>query len=277
MGFFKCLALMSIRVTVGQTPLHWACAHDNPAAVLALLQMPGIFVNSMDIEGNSPIMEAAKMCSRKSLEIMLADPRVEVVRRVEEIVGKTRMTTLEEMQEMRRRIKEERLKRMRAQKMEDPICTLKWIVELNQKIEEIGKSFEEKEETEMKNMMERHSKEVTNLKTKLRKQAEDEQKQLKLTLQHLVKDLENLNAETENTEDRDDIDIGAAREELKCPVCLEMMEPPTRIWMCSNTHLVCDTCKQLLEHNRCPSCRSAKINKRAFFAENMARVLFTGN
>merc|ERR1712096_574677 len=37
-----------------------------------------------------------------------------------------------------------------------------------------------------------------------------------------------------------------ARKELECPVCLEEMKPPMKIWMCSLSHIICEPCKNKL-------------------------------
>ena len=53
-----------------------------------------------------------------------------------------------------------------------------------------------------------------------------------------------------------DTGVEAAKSQLECPVCLEMMKPPTKIWMCPQTHLVCEVCREGMESNVCPTCRS---------------------
>merc|ERR1712242_306862 len=65
-----------------------------------------------------------------------------------------------------------------------------------------------------------------------------------------------------------------ARSRLKCPVCLERMKPPSRIWMCPRTHLLCQDCLDEMENDVCPTCWSERVTGRAFQAENMARALF---
>ena len=85
--------------------------------------------------------------------------------------------------------------------------------------------------------------------------------------------------ETPGTDDGGDLGAGDKLEKLEklleCPVCLKMMRPPVKIWMCSSSHLVCDLCKNSLEDNVCPTCRIAGVNMRAFTSENMAGALFT--
>lgn len=105
----------------------------------------------------------------------------------------------------------------------------------------------------------------------------------------LLEKREEVNTDDYEEISSDDFNIESARAELKCPVCLDLMKPPTKIWMCSKSHLVCDTCKNILTCRtsrvtleqcsacpRCPTCRTSPANLRAFFAENIARALFTG-
>merc|ERR1712220_10837 len=47
--------------------------------------------------------------------------------------------------------------------------------------------------------------------------------------------------------------VEEARGHLECPICLEMMRPPTRIWQCPQSHLVCETCRDRLENHICPT------------------------
>jgi len=68
---------------------------------------------------------------------------------------------------------------------------------------------------------------------------------------------------------RDDV-----QKELKCPVCYEEMKPPTRIWMCTLGHIVCEPCKTNLECTLCPECRT-KVTLRAIMAERFARTAFS--
>jgi len=43
--------------------------------------------------------------------------------------------------------------------------------------------------------------------------------------------------------------------DFECPVCYEVMSPPSRIFQCSNGHLICEECKQRQEIRSCPTCR----------------------
>lgn len=43
--------------------------------------------------------------------------------------------------------------------------------------------------------------------------------------------------------------------DFECPVCYDEMAPPTRIFQCSNGHLLCEACKCHQEVRSCPTCR----------------------
>jgi len=60
-----------------------------------------------------------------------------------------------------------------------------------------------------------------------------------------------------------------------CPVCLEEMIPPTRIFQCRNGHLVCETCKSGLKPCICPKCRQ-EMTGRATDMEDFLRSLHEG-
>lgn len=65
----------------------------------------------------------------------------------------------------------------------------------------------------------------------------------------------------------------SATSELECPVCLEEMRPPTRIWQCVSGHPVCDTCIRSPRVKECPTCRQ-KIVGRNVLAEKLAKSLY---
>ena len=66
-------------------------------------------------------------------------------------------------------------------------------------------------------------------------------------------------------------------EELECPVCLDEMRPPKRIFSCSNAHLFCGRCN-VLELKTCPKCREDFKNARPArnrLAERWAHKIFS--
>ena len=60
--------------------------------------------------------------------------------------------------------------------------------------------------------------------------------------------------------------------ELECPVYLEEMKPPVRIWQCLSGHAVCELCRKSPLVRDCPTCRQ-KIVGRNILAEKLARTL----
>jgi len=70
---------------------------------------------------------------------------------------------------------------------------------------------------------------------------------------------------------------GRVRELLECPVCLEEMKPPKKIFQCSNGHVICELCKNNPEVRSCPTCRVKFRGHnvvRNIVAEKLARSTF---
>ena len=42
----------------------------------------------------------------------------------------------------------------------------------------------------------------------------------------------------------------------ECPLCMEIMTPPKKIYQCSEGHLVCSVCKPKMQNNICATCRN---------------------
>jgi len=67
------------------------------------------------------------------------------------------------------------------------------------------------------------------------------------------------------------------RDLLECPVCLEEMKPPKKIFQCSNGHVICELCKNNPEVRSCPTCRVKFRGHnvvRNIVAEKLARSTF---
>merc|ERR1712096_580362 len=62
------------------------------------------------------------------------------------------------------------------------------------------------------------------------------------------------------------------KSELECPVCLEEMKPPRRIWQCSDGHAICDFCRKKPTVTCCPTCRKYIVG-RSNIAEKLARCV----
>jgi len=67
--------------------------------------------------------------------------------------------------------------------------------------------------------------------------------------------------------------LETSRAELECPVCMEEMKPPRKIWQCADGHAVCELCKKKPEVTCCPACRKYFVG-RSTIAEKFARAVF---
>jgi len=138
------------------------------------------------------------------------------------------------------------------------------------------KKEEKKKETE--EILKRHRDENTALDKKLRKEQDNDKTavdKLKEKTKKIGKDLQNLLPDpTHENCSKDKDSLEAARATLECPICMEMMKPPTKIWMCSSNHIVCEPCRGKLKGKRCPTCRTEAVTLRAHLAENFARTVF---
>jgi len=140
------------------------------------------------------------------------------------------------------------------------------------------KKAEKIKETEK--ILKRHRDETTALDMKMTKEQEYDKNavdKLKQKTNKLAIDLRNLLPDPTNengSKEKDNLE--AARATLECPICMELMKPPNKIWMCSSSHIVCEPCRGKLKGMWCPTCRTEKVILRAHLAENFARTLFNG-
>eukprot|EP00091_Calanus_sinicus_P017637 TRINITY_DN38130_c0_g1_i1.p1 TRINITY_DN38130_c0_g1~~TRINITY_DN38130_c0_g1_i1.p1 ORF type:complete len:101 (-),score=19.74 TRINITY_DN38130_c0_g1_i1:69-371(-) len=63
------------------------------------------------------------------------------------------------------------------------------------------------------------------------------------------------------------------RAEFLCPICADMMSPPTRIWQCGEGHILCQDCRNHPDIKTCPSCRGQFVG-RNLPMERMAAIVF---
>ena len=138
---------------------------------------------------------------------------------------------------------------------------------------------------EMRDVQERQKNELEEKhiveKAKLTTKFEAQERQQKATLLKLRKTVEDLRKEIEvdpeagaGAGNATDDGVEEAKGHLECPICFKVMRPPTRIWQCPQSHLVCEICRDKLENMRCPSCRTETVTQRARLAERMAIALF---
>ena len=92
----------------------------------------------------------------------------------------------------------------------------------------------------------------------------------KLKLKEMERSLGNMETCHRVQVEKEEEVLVAAKEELKdfkrsqkqiprpdfdCPVCLEMMAPPRKIFECERGHLLCEDCMKRPEIRTCPTCR----------------------
>jgi len=73
--------------------------------------------------------------------------------------------------------------------------------------------------------------------------------------------------------------IHSTCKELECPICMEVMAPPSRIWQCKMGHVICEACKERVRKEsgsnlNCPTCKTAPFIGRNLALERVARSLF---
>ena len=134
--------------------------------------------------------------------------------------------------------------------------------ELNKSIEEVNERLEEKQ---------KQKREVfSQIQTQRRKDLAERQNDSKILLQQGYKkkmtDIEEKLALTFPT-------TKASPPTPECPVCLDPMAPPARIFSCPNGHLVCEICKEKMEKVICALCYEP-IMGRATAMEQMLRTLY---
>jgi len=143
-------------------------------------------------------------------------------------------------------------------------------IELERRLSDV----QQRKRRDNEDMNKRHREEMHYLDARLEQFVEKKQN----AVSNMKKMLNELNRDMDKWEKKNDakdaIDVGAARETLECPVCTNMMKPPTRIWMCSSSHIICETCKNMLDDNLCPTCRTSPVSLRSFLAENFAECVF---
>lgn len=156
------------------------------------------------------------------------------------------------------------------------------LTELRRSLEATQQRLSEIQQKIMRNsqeIMNRHQKELTKLEEEFKPEEDKtghELANMKGIIDLLTKDLQNLDMDYDNNATSNDHkNLEAARKTLECPVCMELMSPPVRIWMCPSSHIICEPCKNQVEGRLCPTCRTEKITQRALIAEHFSKSVFT--
>ena len=104
----------------------------------------------------------------------------------------------------------------------------------------------------------------------LKKSLDDEYNESRRNSESLINKIEHA---IENIDLNKILNQSSSCTELECPICLEEMRPPMRIWQCVSGHAVCDICRRNPRVKECPTCRQ-QIVGRNVLAEKLAMSLF---
>lgn len=248
----------------GWTPLHFACDRNNKDAVALLLRVTNIQVNSLNSLGLSPLLVAANTGAKDTIKLLLDDDRIDLHakdrdgRGLEDIVTSTFSGLPQDMEDTLSCIKKEREWRERLQRS-------RMKQEREQQMERVLRRSREEELAKI-NILTNQFEETVSLAPKQQE------------TNRIIETVETSKAEERSLGGTNDDINGEESEDveshLECPVCLEMMIPPTRIWQCAKNHLICQTCNNRMHDRFCPTCRTEKIIGRAHTVEGIARSIF---
>eukprot|EP00092_Neocalanus_flemingeri_P001809 GFUD01001928.1.p1 GENE.GFUD01001928.1~~GFUD01001928.1.p1 ORF type:complete len:376 (-),score=96.30 GFUD01001928.1:148-1275(-) len=259
----------------GMTPLHRACISGS-AAVISIFgndrRCTTNIINRKDDQGDSALMAAVckgKLeCVKEMASLEAADfgtknvegeTLMEVAKRLNHLLI---VKFLEERDsaEVAVNVATKKLDSMGLREIADELDSIEAI--------EIVMVLEEEI------MEERHKKEMTSLKEEQKEEVE------KLTRKQNKEKEENQNIQSANKNKRDYIEKKIQSQLFQtppspnipeCPVCLDKLEPPTRIFTCPNGHLICGDCKTQVDI--CTNCRESYMG-RATAVEQMLRGMF---
>eukprot|EP00094_Tigriopus_californicus_P001767 TCALIF_01709-PA protein Name:"Similar to siah1 E3 ubiquitin-protein ligase Siah1 (Danio rerio)" AED:0.10 eAED:0.16 QI:124/0.5/0.33/1/0.5/0.66/3/0/499 len=273
------------------TALMEACNFGHKSVVELLVQVPQIDFDAINLRGQraqdvaisrghdslGKIIDAAKRNQDNPEEL----PRIQELeektinlRRIQwaeinDFVLKVQSLKIETRQRLVKGI-EVKYAQMRDLKLhqESEICPL------SAKIDVLQNQLEEAMKQRL-TLITRHVREI--------KGVEDEIKQMKKKLDNfdMYTDLSTITSKSRLSKSTEHLDVNpfqAFEKDFECSVCLEEMKPPVKIFQCRNGHVLCETCKDHPEVNRCPSCRiplNAQINLlRNLPMEKVARSYF---
>jgi len=236
----------------GWTALHWAACHNNAeGARMLLLHKDFNSANVTDNDGYTALMIALYYRKEEVLRELVNHQRVSL-----DVGGPETDQRFGDLLSIVKKARERRAKVSRSRVSREQSERFKLLVEQN----------EEKEKT----LREENLRKLEDMKL----ENEDEEKKLKEKNQRKLSMLmeENKVQEALMLAKHEEEEKAVWKEECErhvpsavqvpeCPVCLEEMVPPTRIFQCRNGHLICETCKSGLSPCICPKCRGEIIGR----------------
>jgi len=61
----------------------------------------------------------------------------------------------------------------------------------------------------------------------------------------------------------------------ECPVCMENLLPPRRIFQCGNGHLICEICQPKMKEQKCPSCLQGFVGRAIAMEQHLSTLFMT--
>jgi len=231
----------------GQTALHRAAYVNNAeGARMLLLHKDFNSANVTNNDGNTALMIAVIYKKEEVLRELVNHQCVSL-----DVGGPEKDQRFGDLLSIVKKARERRAKVSRSRVSREQSERLKLLVEQN--------------EEEEKTLREENLRKLEEMKL----ENEDEEKKLKEKNQRRLSMLMEENRaqealmlakheEEEKAVWKEECERRVATRQVKvpeCPVCLEEMVPPTRIFQCRNGHLICETCKSGLSPCICPKCR----------------------
>jgi len=127
-------------------------------------------------------------------------------------------------------------------------------------------------EQELEVVRAKHAAEEKEVRKRCKEKVEALEEECSLEVDQMKESIRELKVILSTSEMEEDV-MEQTRSELECPVCLEEMRPPVRIWQCSDGHPVCELCRRKPEVSCCPTCRKYIVG-RSTIAEKLARVIY---
>jgi len=296
----------------GQTALHWAAIAGNVGEVKKILSNPNLdSANLKDKYGQTPVMAAIFYQKTKVLRVLVAHPCISLDtdchgKSLEEWTRARGFSQgvriLCEARKERRRLaggqmemeqnpptaavspspprsspveleelmkKQEKL--VEAAILEGEEKNQELLSKNEERVEKLRKEYQEKErrilEENKANVVNQRKKHEVSLALLLSKNEAELSKMMKRQKEEKMR--ESKKRKADQLEATAQNQLGAP----ECPVCLDAMTPPTRIFQCVNGHHVCESCKPKLNPAlHCAICRK-KIIGRATDMENFLQAL----
>jgi len=293
--------------TYGVTPVMFSARDCNVEILKMMLEDPRVDLDTKDGEGNGleelvgrdawgGREEEKEKCQtminnekKKRKSGPIVQRRIEKVDRLNEKIGgeEEKLKRNVEISEQKRK----NLKRQQTLETENLAKKRKEEdAQLAKKRKEEDTQLAKKNKEEETQLAKKHEEEEKQLEAIIKVEAEANQRYIGLLREQRdeqVGDLQKtrIDPAQDDSEDRHKLEAAVNKQEaaeraLECPVCFDHMRHPMKIWMCENSHLICEACKDklkardLLGGGKCPTCTTQPITLRSHKSEELARIIF---